>query len=209
MILGACIRKGHPLVTVTSLKPLRDEVVILSSVGKRDVINNSTDLPLLDKILAEMEKRFNAENLQIFRGLATTDPNFEYFLNFETIIPMANNYKIDLEDLELEFSQVQRDIKKHNASLKNVKEFDAFIIPQSIAFPELCKILNISPTAECERSFSKQKLINTHIRNTMLDQRLKSLSIISIHRVRAMNIEFIDVVDRFVKRFPNIMLDLV
>ena len=134
-------------------------------------------------------------------------------ISFETV-RMANNYKIDLEDLKLEFRQVKTVIKKHNVSLKNVKELDAFIRPLWIAFPELCKILKISltlpiTTAECERSFRKQKWMKIRIRTPMLDQTLKRLAIISIHRMCSMNIEINDVVDRFVKRFLNIMLDLV
>ena len=75
---------------------------------------------------------------------------------------------------------IERMIEKHEVKLNNVKEFDTFIRHFSLAFTELCKILKISLTfavvmGECERTFSKLKLIKTHIRTTMLDKRLTHL----------------------------------
>ena len=64
-------------------------------------------------------------------------------------------------------------------------------------------------TAGCERSFSKLKLIKTHLRTTMADERLKSLTVISIHRQRALNINLDDVVDRFARKYPNSRITLV
>ena len=58
-----------------------------------------------------------------------------------------------------------------------------------MAFTELYKVIKIAvtlpvSTAGCERIFSKLKLIKTHLRTTMADERLKSLTVISVHRHR-------------------------
>ena len=75
------------------------------------------------------------------------------------------------------------------------------------AFYEMYKVLQIACTipvssSEAERSFSCLKLIETHLRTTMAEQRLSDLAVLSIHKDRAkMNLDA--VVDKFVQKYPN------
>ena len=84
-----------------------------------------------------------------------------------------------------------------------------YLSPLHIAFDELLKALAIAmalpvSTAGCERRFSKLKIIKNHLRSTMADKRLNSLTVISMHRERrALNIDLDDVVDRFARRYPR------
>lgn len=63
------------------------------------------------------------------------------------------------------------------------------------------KISVVTPvsSASCERSFSALKLIKTHLRTTMVDDRLNHLGILSVEsrRVRSLNM------DEFVKHFAS------
>ena len=51
--------------------------------------------------------------------------------------------------------------------------------------------------ASAERSFSKLKLIKTYLRNTIGQERLTNLSIISIENKLAEQINFDEIIDKF------------
>ncbi|EZA54577.1 Zinc finger MYM-type protein, partial [Ooceraea biroi] len=51
--------------------------------------------------------------------------------------------------------------------------------------------------ASCERSFSKLKLIKNYLRSTMGQERLSSLSILSIEHNIVKDINYDDVIDEF------------
>ena len=58
--------------------------------------------------------------------------------------------------------------------------------------------LILPPTSvSCERSFSKLKLIKNYLRNTMAQDRLCHLSILSIEKNFVKNINFDDIIDQF------------
>lgn len=52
-------------------------------------------------------------------------------------------------------------------------------------------------TTKAERSFSKLKLIKNYFRNTMAQEILSSLSLLSIENQRARRIDFNTVIDKF------------
>ena len=72
-------------------------------------------------------------------------------------------------------------------------------------FPNLRTALQILLTisvsvASCERSFSKLKLIKTHLRSTMTQERLTDLAILSIEKTTFELISFDDIIDQFAER---------
>jgi hypothetical protein len=72
-------------------------------------------------------------------------------------------------------------------------------------FPNLRTALQILLTisvsvASCERSFSKLKLIKTHLRSTMTQERLTDLAILSIEKTTFELINFDDIIDQFAER---------
>jgi hAT family C-terminal dimerisation region len=72
-----------------------------------------------------------------------------------------------------------------------------------VAFKSLISALVLYLTlpvtvASAERSFSKLKLIKSHLRSTMQQDRLSGLALMSIERERTKNIDIDAVVDKFV-----------
>ena len=55
-------------------------------------------------------------------------------------------------------------------------------------------------TAGWERTFSKFKLMKSHLRTTMSDERLNNFSVTSMHRQRALNIDLDLVMDQFIHK---------
>ena len=75
----------------------------------------------------------------------------------------------------------------------------------SSSFPEVCTafllFLTIPvTTASAERSFSKLKLIKTYLRNSMGQERLNNLAILSIENSMARNLNFDDVINTFAEQ---------
>jgi hypothetical protein len=86
--------------------------------------------------------------------------------------------------------------------------FENFVSRYDEAFYELNRLIGIAITlpvtsVEAERSFSCLKLIKSHLRTTMLDDRLSDIGVLSMHarRVNALNLD--DIVDRFANKYPN------
>jgi len=51
--------------------------------------------------------------------------------------------------------------------------------------------------------FSSLKLIKTHLRTTMLDNRLSDIAMLSVHSRRANALDLDLVVDKFANKYPN------
>ncbi|MEQ2165993.1 hypothetical protein GOODEAATRI_022917 [Goodea atripinnis] len=83
-------------------------------------------------------------------------------------------------------------------------DFITFLEPYKEVFHEifrLCKIAVVTSvsTASCERSFPALKLIKTHLRTTMADERLSHLGTLSVESRRAHALNM----DDFVKHFAT------
>jgi hypothetical protein len=94
-----------------------------------------------------------------------------------------------------------------------VLEFHNFVTRYKDAFFELYTLSKIACTipvssSEAERTFSCLKLIKTHLRTTMAEERLSDLAMLSIHKDRATNLNLDMVLDRFVQRYPNCRIAL-
>ena len=92
-------------------------------------------------------------------------------------------------------------------------QFCQFVETYKEAFFELSKLCRIACTipvtsVQSERSFSCLKLIKTHLRTTMLDERLSDLAILSIHSVRAKAMNLDTVVDKFASNYPHCRIEL-
>ena len=196
-----------------------DNFVVLSKLGKRDNVSGAASMkvailnPTVDVFLGELNRRFSTENMQIFRSLAALDPKSEKFLDFENVKPLAAHYKLNLEDIKSEMRLAKRMIERSNTNLETVIDVCEHLKPLTMAFEELYKLVKIAAiipvsTAACERTFSKLSLIKNHLRASMSNQRLKSLSVISVHRGRALAIDLEEVVDRFIIKYPRTRITL-
>ena len=166
-----CCRPKRAKSTPSTL----EDFAVLSTLGKRDAITDSSGMkrailyPTVDAFLGELNKRFSAENLQIFRSLSALDPTSEKFLDFNTVKPLAEHYSLNLGDIEMEMRQAKRMNERSGATFATVEEFADHLAPLYMAFTELVKVLQIAitlpvSTAGCERSFSKLLLIKNHLR---------------------------------------------
>ena len=92
-------------------------------------------------------------------------------------------------------------------------QFSIFVSKYEDAFFEMNRLLRIACTipvtsAESERSFSCLKLIKTHLRTTMVNERLSNLIILSMHAVRAKALDLNKVLDKFIQLYPHCRIQL-
>ena len=112
-----------------------------------------------------------------------------------------------MDDVNLELRQLKRMIerKQRNGTMPTFEgdkliAFTRFIAQFDEAFYELNRLALIACTipvtsAQSERSFSCLKLIKTHLRTTMLDDRLSDVAVLSMHPARARSLDLDKVVD--------------
>lgn len=103
---------------------------------------------------------------------------------------------------------LERKVKSGIQKPSSLVELTKFVEPFKEVFHELfrlCKIAIAIPvsTASCERSFSTLKLIKTHLRSTMDDDRLSSLGILSVESRRAKSLDLDEFVNRFAANHNN------
>ncbi|CAF3403898.1 unnamed protein product [Rotaria socialis] len=98
-----------------------------------------------------------------------------------------------------------------NKKLSSIAELYQHMKPLEQAFPRIMSMVQAALTipvssSTCERVFSKMNLIKTRIRNSMADERLGDLCILSIERDYEINFE--QVIDQFsvVHKNSRIML---
>ncbi|KAK7138386.1 hypothetical protein R3I94_013871 [Phoxinus phoxinus] len=142
------------------------------------------------------------------QGVQSLNPKSTTFLNEEPLFAFAQIFESDLEDLKHEVHQTKRLLDRREKSGSDrpstLLDFVVFLEPYKEVFHELfrlCKISLVTPvsTASCERSFSALKLIKTHLRTTMADDRLSHLGILSVESRRARSLNM----DEFVKHFAS------
>ena len=168
---------------------------------------------IIDCLIGEMTRRFSVSSESIFRGIRALDPTAESFLSEQDLTAFAELYSIDKYDLVHELLLVKKLITKKEDRIKSNTDFLKYLCPYKAAFECLHKLLLISVTlpvtsASCERSFSKMKLIKTYLRNSMTNDRLTNLAILSIEESRTENIDSELFVDEFDVNHDNRRIDL-
>ena len=141
-------------------------------------------------MLGEMNKRFSESNKEIMKAIQSCSPKSENYLDFEALKPLVDLYssKLPSEDsLKLELVHAANVVKQTNPNAKTNMDTIAVLTPLKPAFPGILQLLNIVQTiavtsSSCERTFSSLKRIKTYLRSTMGDERLSSLSVLSIER---------------------------
>jgi hypothetical protein len=152
------------------------------------LLANDIFKPVIDKALCELDRRFSDGNMRIMRSISALILRSEHFLDYEIIKPLAEHYRSNADDLSLELRQMKRMIER-KTSKKTMPTFEGNkLVPFSIfvskyedAFFEMNRLLRIACTipvtpVESERSFSCLKLIKTHLRTTMVHERLSNLN---------------------------------
>ncbi|KAL6476361.1 hypothetical protein MHYP_G00148600 [Metynnis hypsauchen] len=195
--------KRHPRISSRFLHSL-----VMSTVGQRNCDDEGFSRALfyqvIDCLITELKRCFSKKSCEIMKGVQSLNPKSATFLNEEPLCAFAQTYESDLSDLKHEVHQTKRLLDRRVKSgldrPSTLLEFIVFLEPYKEVFHEifrLCKIAVVTPvsTASCERSFSALKLIKTHLRTTMADDRLSHLGTLSVESRRALNI------DDYVKHF--------
>ena len=206
---------------------LEGDMVVTEGIGRNETshdvdvfLRNDIYYPVIDKAITELDARFSGDNMKILRALQALTAGSASFLNGEILAPLACNYKANMDDVNLELRQLKRMIerKQRNGTMPTFEgdklmAFTRFIAQYDEAFYELHRLAVIACTipvtsVQSERSFSCLKLIKTHLRTTMLDDRLSDVAVLSMHSARARSLDLDKVVDKFVAVYPHCRIQL-
>ena len=165
--------------------------IVLAPTGTREALSTSQQykvnlyFPVIDSFLAELNRRFSQENIEIMRAIHAFNPDSEHFLDPTQLKPIALDYNLDFELLSLESTLAKRTLVK--AEMENVGDVFLELTPLRAAFPTLLKAIHIAltisvSTAQCERSFSALKRIKTYLRSTSGSQILLFLPLKRTHK---------------------------
>lgn len=202
-------------------------MIVTEPIGRADLtadlatfLSNEIYYPVLDRALCELDRRFAGANMDILLGIGSLTPGADKFLDESLISPFVQHYESNVADLMLELKQLKRMIERKTAANtmppfegNKLLQFRNFVSQYNDAFFEVSKLLDIAciipiTSVEAERSFSCLKIIKTHLRTTMLDDRLSRLAILSIHSGRAKKLDLDKVVDKFAFMYPHCRIQL-
>ena len=185
----------------------------------RDFMRIKIYFPIIDTALTELRRRFSDSNIAILRAVCALMPGSENFLDADVLQPRAAHYKCNLDDFNLELRQMKRMIARKvidstmpdfdsEVGLDKLVAFANCVSKYDEAFFELNRLIGIAVTlpvtsVEAERFFSCLKLIKTHLRTTMPDDRLSDIAILSVHSQRANALDLDFVVEKFANKYPN------
>jgi len=158
---------------------LEGDVMITENIGDRPFTSDlRTELyyPTIDTALAELDRRFSTENIAVLMSVGAFIPGSDRFLDIDVLLPLAEQYKSNVDDLKVKVQQIQRMIQRKEAA-GTMPDFDkenkllafaVFIKQYRDAYYEVSRLIRIACTlpvtsAQAERSFSCLKLIKTHL----------------------------------------------
>uniref|UniRef100_A0A667Y0C5 HAT C-terminal dimerisation domain-containing protein n=1 Tax=Myripristis murdjan TaxID=586833 RepID=A0A667Y0C5_9TELE len=201
----------HSTETHRNKRKKMHDFVVETPCGTRPVLSNGDDLrervffPVLDRMLEELQKRFSGVGEKILTGIQACHPASEHFLNEEALKHLAQHYSIQIKPEEILVAKCFLDRKKKDIvpTIQNV-----FSLLDKDMFPSLKAIFQVSLTipvtsCSCERSFSALRRLHTWLRNTMGQDRLSNLAIMSIEREMLAKVNHAEVIDRFAKLKPR------
>uniref|UniRef100_A0A672MG13 HAT C-terminal dimerisation domain-containing protein n=1 Tax=Sinocyclocheilus grahami TaxID=75366 RepID=A0A672MG13_SINGR len=174
--------------------------------------------PVIDQMLSELSRRFSNQKCNIMNGIQALNPKCDAFLKEDVLYSLGRMYSSNIEDLGHEIHQfrriLDRKIKQGMQRLSSIVELASFMEPYSEVFFELFKLCKISvaipiSTSSCERSFSTLKLVKTHLRSTMADERVSNLGVLSIESKRANELNLDEFVDLFARDHKNWRIQLL
>uniref|UniRef100_A0A8C5QMR9 Zinc finger MYM-type protein 1 n=2 Tax=Leptobrachium leishanense TaxID=445787 RepID=A0A8C5QMR9_9ANUR len=164
----------------------------------------------LDIITNQLSDRFKGMNA-VFHRFKIIQPAMLASESDETVISEATKLQeLYNEDISADFpgqllsfrSALQEEVR----SCSTVKDLAHLLLVENSALsstvPDVCVALLLFLTlpvtvATAERSFSKLKLIKSYLRNTMSQQRLSGLALLSIENERARRLNIESIVDDF------------
>ena len=161
---------------------------------------------IVDKVYAELEKRFGDKNIDIMKGISALCPSSTKFMDLESLVGFAKLFNAITGNLRSEIATFKLMIarKSEKERPKSLLQLQAYLEKLKEAFYELQRIALIActlpvSTEECERNFSSMRLIKNDLRTVMKQERLDSLMMLGIHQ---------DHVNKFKAQFPSCRIAL-
>jgi len=187
---------------------------IVSVADAKGEFRTSVLLVVLDRMLAEIERRFGPLQSKFYVALQALQPSSEHFLSFTVLQPMIEQYKDFLfptssnvsslnDALSTELNHAKLIIEAIKPKVQTLHGVVAVLLPLKAAFPRLLAVYQVAltlpvSTASCERSFSCAKRVKTYLRTSMGDARFSSLGMMSIESDLTQAADFLDnVVSQF------------
>src|SRR6218665_2448706 len=216
MHLTVIDHRQQPSLNKTKKQP-NSQLLTLATLLLNDIY-----YPVIDTALSEVYRRFGGANCNIMCGIGALTPGSGQFLEYSSIIKFAEQYKSNVGDLAPELKQMKPMIKRKTAdntmpvfaeNTSTLLDFCNFVSKYDDAFYELSRLLQIACTMPVtslasERSFSCLKLIKTHLRTTILDERLSSLAVLLMHSERVNELDFEKVIDWCALQYPHCRIQL-
>ncbi|KAG9264494.1 zinc finger MYM-type protein 1-like [Astyanax mexicanus] len=172
-----------------------------TSSSNADDLKQRLLFPCLDRMLAELEKRFSDVSEELLCGIQACSPNSEQFLSVPLLSALALHYNIDL--VMVMVMVASNFFKRKNETGGDVedmlavyKQLDADMFPTLKATVQAALTIPVS-SCSCERSFSALRRLRNWLRRTMGQNRLHHLAVMSIEKELLDSISPDIVIDRF------------
>lgn len=167
---------------------------------------------VIDRMLAELDGRFNEMNMELLSCVACLDPR-DSFSAFDTrkLIRLAEFYPSDFSPFDLEFLKQQLDTyiveMRSDDSLNEISGIGDLcrkmiqlrkhnIYPMVFKLIKLALLLPVA-TATVERVFSAMKIIKSQLRNRLGDDLMNNCLITYIEKDLFESVDIEDVIQRF------------
>ena len=133
------------------------------SGGDEDMVKFEIVFPVLDKINAELERRFSEFSCNILRGIQSLCPAGDSCLQLSHMKSLADAYDANMDDLVHEVPEakrlIERKVKEGVAKPTTLAEFLRFINPCKEAFHELFRLCKIAVTIPATSASAERKLL--------------------------------------------------
>ena len=209
-----------PLKRIPRVPSKLRQFITISTVGHRGPDAETTDgskpsaeehyrttvfYPVMDKVIAEMERRFNdSEVVPLIKSISACHPDSDQFLSMDALRPLISAYNLDRTGS----LSSQIDVCKLLSSQASTPATDIpgviSLLKPAGGFPDLRNLLQFALTVPvanvaAERSFSSMRKIRTYVRSSMKEQRLSAIAVLSIECDLAKNVDMDELVDIFAK----------
>lgn len=170
-----------------------------------------TMFALLDNVIGEMKTRFNENNAALAKAVEALLISSPHFLDFETVLPLAELLQLQLPLLRGELSVANAFLTKKCSHESNLQDIVIVIKKFCGVFPLLHKLytgaltIGIS-TATCENSFSTLARVLRPHRKSMTHSRKASLVLLAFEKMLCKDIDFDEFINIFRSQTRRIQL---
>ena len=138
------------------------------------------------------EAQYPPETMKSLEGMDALDPNSDFYMCFETIVPLIDHFG---QKLQISAAQVEMEMLNYNSG-QGLAEINHTSCPCIMKLLQLRNTI-AATSAEAERSFSCMNRVKTKYRNLLSDERTSDLTLLAFEREITMSLNLNDVIDVF------------